>query len=113
MVVPPASITLKSASAPAAPVAVMKSAAPNLGLAPVTIIANACSTGCARDSASGSRPLIASLPAGESFELRILKDARRGFRLRASNGNGPPSADERLRIQLSRRYVGIGWSSRF
>lgn len=111
ILVAPGPVDVKSARATSVPPGVTKSLA--VRLTPTNVTATACSTGCAREAPSASRPLIASLPAGESFEIRILKNASQGFRLRASDGTGPASADERLRIQLSRRYVGIGWHSKF
>jgi|SRR5581483_521270 len=76
------------------------------------VSATACAP-CSSDAPASSRPLIAALPAGESYELRILRSAVSGFRLRASDANAPASADERLRLRISRQQVSILWQTAF
>ncbi len=80
-------------------------------LAGESITAHACAP-CASPEPE-PRPLIAALPPGESYELRILKSAVSGFRLRASEASAPASADERLRIRISRQQVSVSWQMSF
>ncbi len=71
-------------------------------------VCNAC-----REQAGAARPLFPALPDGESYELRILRDAVHGFSFRLSDGESPGSADERLRIRISRQKIGISWQRSF
>ena len=79
---------------------------------PVGISAAACAT-CMGEAQAGGRPLISALPAGEAYEVRILKGAVNGFRLRATDPNAPSSPDERLRLRLSRQHIGVAWQTTF
>jgi len=71
----------------------------------------ACAT-CASEP-TAARPLISALPAGESFEVRVLKGAVTGFRLRATEPDAPSSPDERLRLRISRQHIGLAWQTSF
>jgi hypothetical protein len=90
--------------------AVMPKSAPVT--AQTTVTATACGP-CSGDMPTAPRPLISALPAGESYEVRILRSAVSGFRLRASDINAPPSADERLRLRISRQQISLAWQSTF
>ncbi|MEO5699957.1 MAG: hypothetical protein ABIS17_12020 [Casimicrobiaceae bacterium] len=63
---------------------------------------------------AGDLPVgAAALPAGESYEVRVLRSAISGFTIRASGGNAPGSSDERLRLGIVRQRVGIAWQVSF
>ena len=79
---------------------------------PSTVSAAPC-VPCTRDAPNAARALIPALPAGESYEVRVLKSAVHGFTFRLSGGESPASPDERLRIRLSRDKLGIAWQRSF
>lgn len=83
------------------------------GIDTVTGITVAACATCAGDAPAAGRPLISALPAGESFEVRVLKGAVTGFRLRATEANAPSSPDERLRLRISRQHIGVAWQTSF
>ncbi|MEP7208585.1 MAG: hypothetical protein ABI920_16730 [Casimicrobiaceae bacterium] len=87
-----------------------KSAAPSM--TGTRVVAHACAP-CASPTLEEARPLIAALPAGESYELRVLRSAISGFTFRASDANAPASSDERLRLRISRQQVSVAWQMSF
>lgn len=100
------------ARTPGGAMPVLKSRAVAESDAPSTITVRPCS-GCGADSAPVARPLLSALPAGESYEIRVLKSAVSGFRLRASEVGAAPFPEERLRIRISRQHIGVAWEAKF
>jgi hypothetical protein len=79
---------------------------------PASVSASACAA-CTRDAGPVGRALIPALPAGEGYELRVLKSAVNGFSLRLTDAEHASSPDERLRLRISRQKVSIAWQRSF